>query len=265
MGEPIAGHLAAAGHPVVVVDPAAADRPVTGRPEVTVAGRPVELPGRCPVVLVVVATDEQVREVVAGDDGLLQAGVPTTVLVCSTVDPGTVRHLAARAAESGSTLLDAALIGGLRGAHAGELTVLAGGDPAALDAVRPELSPFSRAVHHLGPVGAGQVAKGASNLVHWAQVVAITEAFRLVEAAGLSVPAVRAALQDGPADSRALREMEQMRFTWWRKDLAGWTALAEESGAAHPVGDLCAVLMPDVTVDGTAALLRSEPSMGLDW
>jgi 3-hydroxyisobutyrate dehydrogenase-like beta-hydroxyacid dehydrogenase len=245
-----------------VVDPEAAARPVTARPGVTTARSPRELPATCPLVLVVVSTDEQVREVVAGDDGLLAADRPTTVLVCATVAPGTVRDLAARAADRGTAVLDAALIGGLRGAHAGELTVLAGGDPAALDAVRPELAPFSRSVHHLGPLGAGQVAKGASNLVHWAQVVAITEAFRLVRAAGLSVPAVRAALQDGPADSRALREMEQMRFTWWHKDLAGWTALAEELGAGHAVGDLCAALMPDVTVEGTAELLQTSPPPG---
>ena len=259
MGEPIATHLARAGHVVVVVDP---DESATARvartPGVRVAASPAEAAAECEVVLVVVGDDDQVRDVVAGPRGVTTAGAATTVLICSTVQPDTVRDLAGRAAEHGVALLDAALVGGLRGAHAGGLTVLVGGDPEALDRVRPEMRAWAKSVHHLGPLGAGQVAKSANNLIHWAQVCAIHEAFRLAERAGLSVPRLRSALQDGPVDSRALHEMEQMRFTWWAKDLHGYAELADELGADRSVGDLCSRLMPHITVESVAALLHPE-------
>ena len=255
MGEPIARHLALAGHPLLVVDP---ERTATAQaadiPGVQVARTPAELAETSALVLIVVGNDEQVREVVTGPTGVLAAHAATTVLVCSTVQPATVQELAARAADLGVALLDAALVGGLRAAHAGGLTLLVGGDVEALDGVRPELAAWTQSVHHLGPLGAGQIAKSANNLIHWAQVCAIHEAFRIVERAGLSVPAVRRALQDGPADSRALHELELMKFTWWRKDLIGYTALAEELGADHSVGDLCANLMPAISVEEIATL-----------
>jgi 3-hydroxyisobutyrate dehydrogenase-like beta-hydroxyacid dehydrogenase len=253
MGAPIAAHLARAGHPVTVNDRDLAAAAATGLAVVTT---PAELGERCAVVLVVVDDDAAVRNVVGS---MLDAGADCTVLICSTVLPATVQSLGAAAAGTGIELLDAAMVGGIRGVHAGAMTLLVGGDIAVLDSVRPELEPWTASVHHLGPLGAGQVAKSANNLIHWAQVCAIAEALRIVERAGLSVRAVREALLDGPADSRALRELEQMKLTWWHKDLAGSRALATEVGASHRMGDLCAALMPGIDVAMLAALLEAEP------
>ncbi len=254
MGAPIAGHLARAGLQVSVLDRTAEHAAkIAADVGAVVAATPAELASRCAHAFVVVDDDAAVTAVV--EDLVAAPGVLRTIVVCSTVRPATLQALAGRAAVADVALLDTAMIGGIRGITAGTVTLLVGGDPAVLDSVRDVLAPWSERVHHLGGVGAGQVAKSANNLIHWAQVCAYEEAFRLVAAAGVSVADVRRALLDGPADSRALRELEQMKLTWWKKDLAGSADLARRVGTPHRVGDLCAELMPAVTVASLAELL----------
>lgn len=247
MGAPIARYLARARYPVTVVDRDPAAASATGLP---VAASVAALAESCDIVIVTVDDDAAVLDVVGGI-----ADADVVVLICSTVAPSTVRALAERAGRM--QLLDAAMVGGVRGAQAGTLTLLVGGDAGLLRSVRAELAPWTSVVHHVGPLGAGQVAKSANNLIHWAQVCAIDEALRIVARAGLSVPTVRRALQDGPADSRALRELDRMKLTWWRKDLDGSRELALSVGVAHRVGDLCATLMPDIGVAELSALLAA--------
>jgi 3-hydroxyisobutyrate dehydrogenase-like beta-hydroxyacid dehydrogenase len=152
------------------------------------------------------------------------------VLLCSSALPETCQELAA-AAPPGVGVLDAALTGGVRSAEAGRLTLLVGGDEDVLDAARPALESWTGAVHLLGGVGAGQVGKTVNNLVHWGQIAAIAQALELGRRLGGDVPRLRRALQDSPTDSRTLREMDQMRFTWFEKDIANAEVMAEGTGA----------------------------------
>jgi 3-hydroxyisobutyrate dehydrogenase-like beta-hydroxyacid dehydrogenase len=257
MGAPLVAHLAGAGFEVEILDrDSDAAARVAGETAAVIAPSLEALAGSCACVLVVVDSDAAVRSVIP--ELLARPDSLRTVLVCSSVQPGTVRELGGQADAAGVALLDVAMTGGIRGIRAGRATALVGGSAGALDTVRPVLAPWTGAVHHLGPLGAGQVAKGANNLIHWAQVCAIEEALRLVHRAGLSVPAVRRALADGPVDSRALHELELMKLTWWRKDLAGYRELADELGAPHTMGDVCAELMPAISVDSLAALLAER-------
>ena len=227
MGGPIARHLAVAGLPTTVVDSDAAAVSAAAAHGARSAEDPAALAAAAGVVVVVVATDEQVREVLQGPRGLFAAARPgTVVLLSSSALPETCRELAA-AAPPGVAVLDAALTGGVRAAESGRLTVLVGGDGAALEAARPAIEPWAGAVHLLGDVGAGQVGKTVNNLVHWAQISAIAQALELGRRLGGDVPRIRRALQDSPTDSRTLREMDQMRFTWFEKDIAN----AEEMAA----------------------------------
>src|SRR5687768_15618898 len=175
MGGPIARHLAQAGLPTTVVDPDAAALAVATEAGATAADDPAALAERAGVVVVVVATDDQLREVLQGPRGLYATARPgTVVLLSSSALPETCRELAAAAA--GVAVLDAALTGGVRAAESGRLTVLIGGDGAALEAARSAIEPWAGAVHHLGDVGAGQVGKTVNNLVHWSQISAIAQA-----------------------------------------------------------------------------------------
>jgi len=258
MGAPIARHLSAAGFQVLVADldpmlVEAAERD-GGRP----VPAPSELAAASDVVLVLVATDEQVLSVCAGAGGLLPAcRAGTAVLLCSSLRPETCQAVS-DAATDGVAVLDAALTGGVRGAQAGTIHLLVGGDPAVLEALRPVLAPWTSSVHHLGPLGAGQVGKTVNNLIHWAQICAITEALELGRRYGLDVPTVRRALMDGPTDSRTLRELEQMRFTWHAKDLANAEAMAAVVDLPLPMAETARAVMKRTTVEGVADLLSVD-------
>jgi 3-hydroxyisobutyrate dehydrogenase-like beta-hydroxyacid dehydrogenase len=252
MGGPIAGHLTRAGVPVVVADLDREAVRVRIEEGATAAHDLPDLARRADVVLVIVATDDEVRTVCAGLLADCRPG--TVVLLCSSVRPDTCEAVTAQAPE-GVAVLDAALTGGVRGAESGAINLLVGGDPAALDRVRPVLAPWTASVHHLGALGAGQVGKTVNNLIHWAQISAITEALELGRRYGLDVPTMRHALMDGPTDSRTLREMEQMRFTWHAKDLANAAAMAAAVDLPLPVADTAREVMKRVTVAGVADLL----------
>jgi len=128
----------------------------------------------------------EVEAVVLAPGGLLERrGRKAVVIDTSTSDPGTSRRLSARLAEAGHGLLDAPVSGGPSGAASGSLTMMIGGAAEDLEAVRPVLEALAAKLVHVGPSGAGNIAKLVNNLLVAAHLVAAGEAMRLSEAAGL--------------------------------------------------------------------------------
>lgn len=255
MGGPIARHLVRAGIPVRCFD---LDPDVTAGHAAEAVATAGEAAARSSAVFVFVPTDDDVVSVCTAE--LLPAARPGTVVaICSSVRPDTCAAVAA-AAPDGVAVLDTALTGGVRGAEQGRINLLVGGDEAALDRIRPLLAPWTAGVHHLGPLGSGQVAKTVNNLIHWAQVSAITEALRLGEAYGLDVPAVRRALMDGPTDSRTLRELERMRLTWWAKDIDNAQRMAAEVDVELRVAPVSREVMATTPLTEVLRLLRAGPA-----
>jgi 3-hydroxyisobutyrate dehydrogenase-like beta-hydroxyacid dehydrogenase len=263
MGAPIARHLLAAGVPVTVLDRDAEVAAAAARSGADVAADLPQLAAECPVVLVLLPTDADVLEACASEDGLLASAQPGRALViCSSVRPSTCEQVAA-AAPAGVSVLDAALTGGLRAAEAGDINLLVGGDGAALDRVRPVLEPWTSGIHLLGPLGAGQVAKTANNLMHWAQIAAITESFELARRHGVDPQDLRRALVEGPTDSRTLRELEDFRFTWYEKDIENAVRMAADVDWPLPGAERSLHAMRRITVDKMSRLLRGEdPQLG---
>lgn len=259
MGGPIARHLAAAGVTIRVLDrddDAVAKLVAQGA---TAAESLTELAANSEVVIVVVPSDSDVREVCLGTEGLVAAMRPGGVIVISaSVLPATCEDIAADAAQRGIDVLDAALTGGIRGAEAGRINLLVGGDEQVLERVRDVLEPWTVAVHHLGDLGAGQVGKTVNNLCHWAQVAIIHEALLLGQRLGVAPSKARRALLDGPARSGTLAEIELMRFTWWKKDIENAERMAETIGYPLPLTETVYGLMPHITVDRVAALVADR-------
>lgn len=137
------------------------------------------------VVCVMVRDDDQVDDVVQAI--LPRAAEGTVIAVHSTIRPGTAERLAARAAASGVWVVDAPVTGGPSGARAGTLAVMAGGPVEAIDRCRDPFACFSERVVHFGPVGSATRAKIARNLITFAGYVAVGEAQRLAEAAGVDL------------------------------------------------------------------------------
>jgi 3-hydroxyisobutyrate dehydrogenase-like beta-hydroxyacid dehydrogenase len=261
MGRPAAVHLAAAGHDTYCFDTDPAAVAAVTAAGVRDAASLVVLGESSSVILIMVPTDDDVISVCSVDDGVLAKAQPgSTILICSSVKPSTCATVAAMAAPRGVDVLDAALTGGVRAADAGDINLLVGGDPDVLDRIRPSLEPWTKTVHHLGALGAGQIGKTVNNLCHWGQLSAIVEALRLGRALGVEPEKLRAALMDGPAASRTLSEMQLMRLTWFAKDLANAFTMAETVDQDLPVAHTVREAMNHITVADIAALYQPATS-----
>jgi len=183
MGAAMVGRLTGAGHQVVAYNRSRARAEKLG---VAVADTPREAVAGADAIVVSLADDAAVGSVYRAADGLA-AGLSegAVVLETSTVHPDTVRALAPLVTRRGATLLDTPVSGSVSVVERGELTVMAGGDAAALDRVRPVLDAFAARVFHLGALGNGAVMKLVVNSVVHALNQALSEALVLAEKAGL--------------------------------------------------------------------------------
>jgi 3-hydroxyisobutyrate dehydrogenase-like beta-hydroxyacid dehydrogenase len=187
MGAAMVGTLRRAGVPVVVFNrtlskaEAAAE---TAEAEVAVTAR--EAAAGAQVVLSSLADDAAVEAAYTGPDGVV-AGLGPGTVVCesSTVEPGTVRRLEPLVTERGAFLLDTPVSGSVSTVEAGQLTIMAGGDPAALDRARPVLDHLAKQVFHVGELGSGAVMKLVVNSVLHGLNLALAEGLVLAERAGV--------------------------------------------------------------------------------
>ncbi|HEX5802801.1 MAG TPA: NAD(P)-dependent oxidoreductase [Azospira sp.] len=205
MGRPMATRLLRAGHEVSVW----ARRPQAAAPLVeagaTRCASPAEVARQAEVVFTIVTYGRDVEAVVFGEQGLAEGMAPGSILIdMSTIAPDLARDFAARLAAQGVHMLDAPVSGGGVGAEAGTLAIMAGGEGAVLERVRPLFAVLGKTLVHVGGNGAGQVAKACNQLVMVAAIEAVAEAMRLAAASGVDPEKVRQALAGGSAGSRVL-------------------------------------------------------------
>ena len=205
MGRPMALHVHQGGHELAVW---------ARRPESLVdlparlCATPAELGRCCEVVFTVITSSADVEGVALGQDGLSAGMAPGSVLVdCSTIAPDVARRIAEKLGEKAIHMIDAPVSGGERGAIDATLAIMAGGDAAVLERVRPLLECLGKRIVHIGPNGAGQVAKACNQMIMVAAIQAIAEAMRLASASGVDRALVKAALAGGSAGSRVLEVM----------------------------------------------------------
>jgi len=174
------------------------------RPEATVefagrariAGSAREAVASCAAALIAVVDEDQVRDVLWGRDGLLEAAEPPPIAgVLSTISVRALTECAARAAERGVALLDCAVTGAASGAREGRLVSLVGGTPDDFARLRPVLEGYSVRVLHVGGLGAGLKAKLARNLLTYGTLLAAHEARLLAERSGVNVETLAEAIR----------------------------------------------------------------------
>jgi 3-hydroxyisobutyrate dehydrogenase-like beta-hydroxyacid dehydrogenase len=221
----------------------------------TAAGSVAEVAAASDLVLLVVVDDKQVEEVITGQGGALEGARPGTILaICPSVRPDTCTRMAEAAAAKGVHVIDVALVGGERGAEAGALKLMCGGDAAVIDKCLPAFSSFAIDVCHVGEVGAGQVAKTANNLLLWANIRADYEALTLAKKLGVHPGKLRAFLNIGSGANRPLAEWTSHRLRWPKKDLEVALALAADAGVDMPFITALAPLMAELTTEDLAEL-----------
>jgi 3-hydroxyisobutyrate dehydrogenase len=172
-----------------------------------------ELASRSDVVLVVVRTEDQLREVVL-DDRVLGSLRPQGGLVLhSTVRPQAAIDIAAAASHYGIDVLEAPISGGPAGAEAGTLNIMVGASAAAFDRHRWVLDELGSLVQLLGPPGAGNTLKLINNSTYVVQLHAVLAAVELAERGLIDPRTAAAALAAGSGDSFALRRLAGSGFS----------------------------------------------------
>jgi 3-hydroxyisobutyrate dehydrogenase len=186
MGLPMAQNLIKAGHQVegVDVNPAAvAKLKAAGGASVETAKIAA---ARADVIITMLPSGKEVREVYLGTGGIIEDANAGTVLIdCSTIDVETARSVAAEAGEKGLMMLDAPVSGGVTGAAAGTLTFMVGGSGQAFTRAESILQKMGKTIVHAGGSGTGQAAKICNNMILGISMIAVAEAFVLAEQLGL--------------------------------------------------------------------------------
>ena len=208
MGRPMAGHLLRAGHPLTVYNRSPGRTDDLAAAGARVAASPAEVAAASEVVIVMVSDTPDVEAVVAGNRGVLEGIRPGSIVVdMSTVSPELERRLAARLRERGADLVDAPVSGGDVGARNATLAIMAGGEAAAVERVRPILLRLGKSVTHCGPVGAGQIAKLCNQILVGVTMLAVSEAIALARAGGLDPEVMIKAVEGGAAASWQLSNL----------------------------------------------------------
>lgn len=165
IGFPIARRIADAGFDLAVWNRSSGKADALARAgSVRVASTPADAGRDASVVVTCLPTSEEVEQVVFGPNGLASSLIRGSILVdCTSGDPHASRSIAERLKALGVDFLDAPVSGGVVGAEAGKLTVMCGGDAAALERARPVLQAFGSRIILCGPTGAGHAIKALSN------------------------------------------------------------------------------------------------------
>ncbi len=203
MGAPMAGCVARAGFDVIAydIDPARAEALAADGVEPSAAIG--EAAGGVDVLVVMVATPDQVESVLFGDDPAAAALAPgTAVVVMATVGPAPVQRWAERLAQQQVDLVDAPVSGGAVRAADGDLLIMVGGAKPAVDRVQPLLDAMARTAPHVGSnPGDGQKVKLVNQLLCGVHIAAAAEALALAEAMHLDPAATWEVLRGGAAAS----------------------------------------------------------------
>jgi 3-hydroxyisobutyrate dehydrogenase-like beta-hydroxyacid dehydrogenase len=205
MGTPMVRNLMKHGHTVMVwarrrdaMMPLLAAGAVAGESATHVATK-------SDIVMTMVTDTRAVEEVVLGEDGIARGARPGSLVIDhSTIAPQGARRIAGELQAQGVEMLDAPVSGGGAAAAAGSLVIMAGGSKAAFERATPLLSCYAKSIVHIGPSGAGQVAKACNQICTIVNQLAAAEAMLLAERAGVDPLKVKEAMMGGFAASRML-------------------------------------------------------------
>lgn len=185
MGGPMAANLVSAGHTVHGFDPVTALKEAAAAKGATVFDAAADAVADADVVITSLPNGDIVKSVYAE---VVPAATSGALLIdTSTISVDDARAVNAQATERGLAQIDAPVSGGIKGATAGTLAFMVGGDESAFERAKPVLDPLAGKMIHCGASGAGQAAKLCNNMVLAVQQIAIGEAFVLAEKLGLPV------------------------------------------------------------------------------
>ena len=278
MGAPMAGHLARAGHEMTVYNRTAsralgwvAENGGRAMPS------PAEVAAECDVVFLCVGNDDDVRQVMLSDEGILQGAAPGTIVVDHTTTSAELaRDMHQSCAAHGVGYVDAPVSGGQAGAESGQLSVMCGSiDAAVFETVEPVIAAYAKMCRRMGGVGAGQLTKMVNQICIAGTLAGLSEALVFAENAGLDVHQVVDVVSQGAAQSWQLvnrgHTMVDDEFDfgfaieWMIKDLRYSLEEAARIDVDAPVATTVLSMYEQLAVQGmgrsdTSALIRFHRS-----
>lgn len=273
MGGPMTRRLLAAGFAVTVWNRDASKAEPLAAAGAQLANSPAAAVKDADVVFTMLSDGFAVEDMLfvkGAADALKTAAV---VIDTSSIAPPMARDHAARLAKLGIAHVDAPVSGGVVGAEAGTLAIMAGGDADIVDNLAEVFAPLGR-VTHVGPSGAGQICKLANQQIVAITIGAVAEAMMLVEAGGASREKFREAIRGGFAESRILdlhgQRMVDRRFKpggpsrLQLKDLNAVAAMAETYGLELPLTADIRKAFDDFVADGNGDLDHSALLLHLE-
>jgi 3-hydroxyisobutyrate dehydrogenase-like beta-hydroxyacid dehydrogenase len=255
MGLQMARHMVAKGFEVygTDIDPDAMRR--ASAHGVRLCGSAAEIGDRADLVVLMVATDAQVDDLIRAS-GLLDRLRPGAVVcIASSIAPQTCRDLAALAAARGIGVLDAPVVLGQEAANNGELTIYVGGEERWVERATPALRTFGRKIIHVGAIGSGQIAKTMNNLMLWACMCANFEVLTLAKSLGADVPKLIEALGHGSGANWSLSRWGMGTGKWAEKDMDVALDIAQHAKVPMPLAGLVDQLVKSINQDKMKALL----------
>ncbi len=265
MGAPMVGRLADAGHEITVWSRNRAHAEALAE-RATVAGSPAEAGAKAEVAITMLADGGVLEEVVLGRDGLVD-GLPAGSLLMdmSTTGPGPSRKVAKALEPKGVGFVDAPVAGSVGPAAEGKLAIMVGGDPGAVERVRPLLATLGDPARtwYAGPVGSGQAAKLMVNLVLGGVMAAVAEGFTLGRVLGLDPETALEVLEGASVATQTVRgkrdrllsgdyENAGFRLALMHKDLRLALDAARAARAALPGAERVADLFAGAKGQGLA-------------
>lgn len=213
MGKSMTRNLLKAGFPLVVHNRSRAAVEELVAEGARAAHSPKEVAGQVDIVFTCLPDSPDVEAVALGANGVIEAARERLVFVDhSTIKPETARRIAEVLGEKGVACLDAPVSGGDIGAREGTLSIMVGGDAAALERVRPALEAMGKIITHIGGPGAGQVAKCCNQIMVAAQMAALGELLVFSRKAGVDPQKVVEAIRGGAASCWTLDNKPQRLF-----------------------------------------------------
>ena len=247
MGYPMAGHLQNNGYNVTVYNrtTAKAEKWVEEY-KGSMAKTPGEASQNSEIVFMCVGRDEDIIEVMEGEDGILSKVTEGSIIVDHTTASAEIaRNYYQKLKDKKLSFLDAPVSGGQAGAENGVLSIMIGGDEKDYNTVKPVLTSYGKAIELIGPSGSGQIAKMINQICIAGLVQGLSEAMAFGKKSNVDMEKVLSVISKGAAQSWQMenryRTMLDGKFDygfavdWMRKDLSICFNEADKNGAMLPV------------------------------
>jgi len=266
MGLPMSKRLLAAHYDVMVFNRNRAKCEPLSALGAHVADTLADIALHSDIIMLCVSNTAAVEDVVAQLQGHLRAG--QIIVDFSSIAPDATQALAQAVREQGAKWVDSPVSGGVAGAEAGTLAIMAGGDGMDVDTVRPVLAHLGQRVTHMGPNGSGQTTKICNQMIVSCNVLVMAEVMAMAKKAGVDASQIPQALKGGFADSiplqltgsrMAVQDFDEVKWhvKTLLKDLDMANTLAQQTGSAVPMAGLGAELMRQ---HGSKGNLERDPA-----